>query len=199
VTFNAATGALAGTPASGTAGAYALIFTANNGVGSDAAQNFMLTVTASQALAITSPNNTTFTVGTSGSFTVTATGIPAPTLSESGVLPSGVSFNAASGVLSGVPASGTVGTYPITFTAQNTSSSGNLLVQKKDAYFANGAGVAAESITLPSTVTNSDLLFCMAGWESGNGALISSITDSLGNTFSALPLVVHSPHQMQGF
>ena len=82
VTFTAATGKLAGTPAAGTTGSYPITFTASNGVGSNATQSFTLTV--NQAPAITSANNTTFTVGTAGSFTVTATGVPAPTLSESG-------------------------------------------------------------------------------------------------------------------
>ena len=50
---------------------------------------------------------------------MTATGTPSPTLSESGALPSGVTFNASTGVLSGTPASGTNGSYPITFTASN--------------------------------------------------------------------------------
>src|SRR5205807_1880794 len=68
---------------------------------------------------ITSANNTMFTVGSNGSFTVTTTGIPTPTLSESGTLPSGVTFNTATGVLSGTPAAGTAGVYPITFTASN--------------------------------------------------------------------------------
>ena len=40
---------------------------------------------------------------------VTATGNPLPTLSETGALPSGVSFNAATGILSGTPAAGTAG------------------------------------------------------------------------------------------
>jgi len=60
---------------------------------------------------------------TAGSFTVTVTGFPAPTLSETGMLPSGVSFNASTGVLSGTPAAGTGGTYNLTFTA--TNSAGN--------------------------------------------------------------------------
>ncbi len=197
VTFNAATGALSGTPTA--SGAYPITITAHNGVGTDAIQNFTLTVTAYQPPAITSANNTTFTIGTSGSFTVTDTGSPTPTLSESGTLPSGVSFNAASGLLAGIPASGAAGVYPITFTAQNMASLGNALVQKKDTYFANGTGAASESLAFASSVGSSDLLFCMTGWEVGNGALISSVTDSLGNTYSALPLVVHSPHQMQGF
>ncbi len=45
-------------------------------------------------LAITSSNSTTFTVGTAGSFSVTA-GNPAPTFTESGSLPSGVTFTSA--------------------------------------------------------------------------------------------------------
>jgi hypothetical protein len=71
------------------------------------------------APAITSVNSTTFTVGTAGSFTVTATGFPTPTLSESGTLPSGVTFDPTTGVLSGTPAAGTLGAYPLTFTAAN--------------------------------------------------------------------------------
>src|SRR5262249_36219287 len=117
VAFNSVTGVLSGTPVVGTGGTYAVTFTASNGVLPNATQNFTLTV--NQAPAITSASSTTFTVGTPGGFTVTATGFPAPTLSESGALPSGVTFNAATGVLSGTPAAGTNGTYPITFTAGN--------------------------------------------------------------------------------
>ena len=68
---------------------------------------------------ITSGNSTTFTVGTAGTFTVTATGYPAPTFTETGTLPSGVTLNATTGVLSGTPGAGTGGTYPITITASN--------------------------------------------------------------------------------
>ena len=117
VSFNATTGVLSGTPAAGTGGTYPITFTAQNGVATDATQSFTLTV--NQAPAITSANSTTFTVGTAGSFTVTATGTPTPTLSQTGTLPAGVSFNTTTGVLSGTPAAGTGGTYPITFTAQN--------------------------------------------------------------------------------
>jgi hypothetical protein len=50
---------------------------------------------------------------------VTATGFPAPTFAETGALPAGVTFNAATGVLSGTPDAGTEGTYPITIIAMN--------------------------------------------------------------------------------
>jgi hypothetical protein len=117
VTFDAATGALAGTPAAGTGGVYAISFTADNGVGSDASQSFTLTV--NEAPQVTSPSQVTFAVGVQSGFTVTASGYPAPTLSESGSLPSGVTFDADTGAMAGTPATGTGGTYRISFTAHN--------------------------------------------------------------------------------
>ena len=72
------------------------------------------------APAITSADNTTFIAGSPDAFTVTATGSPVPTLSESGTLPSGVNFDASTGVLSGTPATTDLGgTYTVTFTASN--------------------------------------------------------------------------------
>ena len=68
------TATLAGTPAAGTGGTYALTITAANGVLPDATQTFTLTV--DQAPAITSADNTTFTTATPGTFTVTTTGFP---------------------------------------------------------------------------------------------------------------------------
>ena len=70
-----------------------------------------------QAPAFTSANSTTFAAGTAGSFTPTASGVPAPTITESGALPSGVSFM--NGVLSGTPTSTTGSPFSITFTASN--------------------------------------------------------------------------------
>ncbi len=117
VTFTAATGVLAGTPAAGTGGSYPITFTASNGVLPNATQHFTLTVIAPPT--ITSAAATTFTVGSAGTFTVTATGSPAPTFTETGALPTGVSLNTTTGVLSGTPAAGTAGSYPITITAAN--------------------------------------------------------------------------------
>jgi hypothetical protein len=72
-----------------------------------------------QPPAISSASTSAFTVGLAGSFNVIATGIPSPTLSESGALPAGITFNPSTGVLSGTPAAGTAGTYSITFMASN--------------------------------------------------------------------------------
>src|SRR5262249_4744443 len=114
------TATLAGTPDAGTGSTYSLTITATNGVAPDATQTFTLTV--NHAPTITSANATTFTTGTAGTFTVTTTGFPKPMLSETGALPSGVTFvdNAdGTATLAGTPDAGTGGTYAITITAAN--------------------------------------------------------------------------------
>jgi streptogramin lyase len=116
------TATLSGTPAAGTAGTYSLTLTAHNGAGSDATQSFSLTVNPGpQPPAIISPSTGTFVVGAAGVFTVVASGTPAPTLSESpgDTRPAGVTFNPATGVLSGTPATGSGGSYTLHFTAHN--------------------------------------------------------------------------------
>src|SRR5581483_6506936 len=71
------TATLAGTPNPGQGGTYPFTITAHNGIGTDATQNFILTV--NEAPTITSANATTFIVGQVGTFSVTATGFPTPT------------------------------------------------------------------------------------------------------------------------
>jgi len=109
------TATLGGTPAAGTGGTYALTFTINNGVGGNVVQNFTLTINAPPA--ITSAVSTTFTVGTPGTFTVTATGFPTPTVSQTGTLPTGVTFTPATNVLAGTATQ--TGAFPLVFTATN--------------------------------------------------------------------------------
>jgi hypothetical protein len=112
------TGTLAGTPTS--QGVYPITIGASNGVAPDASQSFTLTVDA--APAITSADSKTFTVGSAGSFTVTSTGTPTAALTESGSLPTGVTFadnGDGTATLAGTPAAGTGGSYPITIGASN--------------------------------------------------------------------------------
>ena len=116
ITLNPTTGALTGTPAAGTAGVHAgIIITASNGIGSPSAKTYSLTV--DEAPAITSADSATFTNGEAGSFQVTATGYPAPTFTETGALPTGVTLDLNSGVLSGTPSS--TGVFDITLIAGN--------------------------------------------------------------------------------
>jgi hypothetical protein len=113
VTFNAGTDTLSGTPAQ--EGTFPITFEAANGVGSAATQSFTLTVDA--APTITSADSATFAQGADGSFPVTASGTPAPSISESGHLPNGVTFEPFSDTLSGTTTQ--EGVYQITFTAAN--------------------------------------------------------------------------------
>jgi LPXTG-site transpeptidase (sortase) family protein len=80
-------------------------------------------VTATEGPAFTSANNTTFDVTFFGTFTITAVGNPQTmTISLVGSLPSGVTFTDngdGTAVLSGTPALGTNGTYPLSLTANN--------------------------------------------------------------------------------
>ncbi len=84
----------------------------------ESARNVYLT----QAPTFTSANRTMFFVGEAGSFTVTVTGVPTPTITLSGTLPTGVTFTDngnRTATLAGTPISGTAGLYPLTFTASN--------------------------------------------------------------------------------
>ena len=111
------TATLAGTPT--TPGTYTMDLLATNSYGS--AQQ-TLTVTVQQAPAITSGSSATFTVGANGTFTVTTTGSPTAAISESGTLPTGVTFTDngdGTATLAGTPAAGQDGSYPITITASN--------------------------------------------------------------------------------
>lgn len=112
------TATLSGTPASGSAGVYPITITASNGVPPDATQSFTLIVDA--APAFTSANSTTLTTCSAGSFTITTTSYPVASLSESGMLPPGVTFfdnGNGTATLSGIPS--VSGSYPITLTATN--------------------------------------------------------------------------------
>lgn len=66
---------------------------------------------------ITSGKPTAATAGTPYSFPVTATGSPAPTYSDGGTLPPGLTINPTTGVISGTPT--TPGTTTVTITADN--------------------------------------------------------------------------------
>jgi hypothetical protein len=114
------TATLQGTPASGTVGTYAITVTAANGTLPNASLHFTLTV--DQAPSLSGPSSDTYTVNSPGSDTFVATGTPTPSLSESGALPTGVTFTdngGGTGTLAGTPKPGTQGTYALVITASN--------------------------------------------------------------------------------
>jgi Beta-propeller repeat len=114
------TATLSGTPAAGLGGVDAVTISAENGIAPDAAQAFSLIV--NEAPSFTSATSATFTLGFPGSFTMTTHGYPQAGLSETGPLPTGVSFvNNQNGTatLSGTPQAGTQGAFGLTITASN--------------------------------------------------------------------------------
>jgi len=197
-------GTLSGDPAVNTGGLYNLVFTASNGVSPNATLNYTLTVT--QPITFTSTAGTTFTTGAPGSFAVTATGYPTPTFSETGALPTGVTFSSA-GVLSGTPAAGTGGNYSITIQATNglstPSQNFTLTVDQSPSIISAGnttfvAGTAgtftvmttgyptsalSESGSLPSGVTftdNGNGMGTLAGTTASSGSFPISIIANNG-------------------
>ena len=117
----------------------------------------VLTLTARPMLIFTSAATATFTVAAADSFSIIATGNPGPTYSASGPLPTGVTLTSA-GVLSGTPASGTAGTYPLTITASNGNASNGsqsfrLVVAKRSQSITFG-GIAGQPFNAsPFTIT----------------------------------------------
>lgn len=127
-------GLLSGTPLQGTAGAYPLLFSAQNSV-STALQAFTLQIGSDPSF--TSPAKAVFTAGVAGEFSVTTNHssiTSAPVLKiDSGSLPSGLTFvNNGDGTatIAGTPASGDGGPYPVTLLARSTypSASGTKTV-----------------------------------------------------------------------
>ena len=80
-----------------------------------------VTPTTRAAPSITSSNSTSFAYNTSSSFTVTTTGLPVPTLSYTGTLPTGVTFTDngnGTATIAGTPTASPA-TYNMTITASN--------------------------------------------------------------------------------
>jgi uncharacterized delta-60 repeat protein len=177
------TATLSGTPAAGTGGTYTLTLTASNGIAPNSTQTFTLTVNSSgQAPAFTSANTATFTVGAAGTFTVTTTGNPVSSLTESGALPSGVTFTdngTGSASLRGTPAAGTGGTYVLTLTASNgvvpnATQSFTLTVNQAPAFTSANHASFAVGAAGTFTITTTGFPFVNSLTESG--ALPSGVT-----------------------
>ena len=195
------TATLAGTPAAGTGGTYALTITASNGVAPDATQNFTLTV--DQAPAITSAASTTFTAGAAGSFTVTSTAAPNAALSESGTLPAGVTFadnGDGTATLAGTPAAGTGGTYAPTITASNggapdatqnfilTVNEAPAITSANSATFQNGVAgsftVTTTGFPTPALTVSGTLPSGVTFTDNGNGTATLSGTATVSGTYN---------------
>jgi hypothetical protein len=95
------TGTIAGTPAPGTGGTYAVQVTATNGVRPNATLGFALTVDQSPAFLAASPPLTVI-AGRPYTYDFAASGFPAPTYSLGGGAPSWLAVDTTTGAVSGV-------------------------------------------------------------------------------------------------
>ena len=158
---------------------------------------------------ITSGDRVTFTVGHPGSFAVTATGYPTPTLSKTGALPMGITFNPATGILGGTPAPGTAGIYPLTFRAHNgvgadavqdftlTAAQTPGIMSENHATFIPGSfglfTVKATGIPTPALGRSGALPDGVTFVDNGNGTATLSGTPAAGTTGSyALMFTAHN-------
>src|SRR6266542_6959208 len=151
--------------------------------------------------AFTSANQTTFTVGTFGTFTITTTPLnPAVTVTKhSGALPTGVTYSAVpgsgTGKISGTPASGTGGTYPLVWRATNAVGSTD---QNFTLIVCNIINVSNPATTTATANAPFSQSFTQSGavgtatFTLNSGSLPTGLTLSSAGVLSGTPTVVGS-------
>ncbi len=163
----------------GSANSYPITITANNGVSPNATQTFTLTTSLVVAPAITSPNNVTFTAGASGSFTVTTTGSPTPTLTEAGGLPGTVTFhdngNGTATISGSAPSPGQS---VITITASNSVGP----VNQTFTLNVVAAPVITSFTASPASITTGSPSTLTAVFTGGTGSVNNSVGTVTSNT-----------------
>ncbi|MGD0084175.1 MAG: Ig-like domain repeat protein [Acidimicrobiales bacterium] len=194
------TATLSGDPASGTGGSYPITITATNGVNPPATQDFTLVVQESPQ--ITSASTTTFSVGQSGSFAVQTTGSPTPSISESGTLPTGVTFTDdgdGTATIAGTPAPLSGGSYSFTIDAGNGVGSDatqtfTLLVDEVPLITSPEVSVFADGQSGSFTITTAGFP-TPAISEAGALPLGVTFTDNGNGTATISALTSVSPHR----
>lgn len=156
VTVNTGSGGVAAAPvftADSVAGAYNVTATFSTVQENLPATNFP---------SFTSSPSVTFVTDLTNNFAVTQTGFAAPTFTESGTLPSGVTFTA--GILSGKPPTGSGGNYPFAIVA------------------GSGGVTATQNLTL--TILEKTNLVAHPTFNTNGAAWILNASNNLGTTIS---------------
>ena len=186
------TATLAGTPAAGTGGTYAITFTFNNGVAGNIVQNFTLTVL--QPPLFTSANSTSFAPNAPGSFLVTLSGFPAPTVTVTGTLPSGVTFTPGTLLLAGTPTQ--TGSFPLVFTASNGVGSA---VTQNFTLSVNGApSITSANTAMFRRTLGTTFQVVMTGFPAPTVSVTTGVLPN-GLTLSAAGLLSGTPTQGGAF
>ncbi len=182
----------------GSAGSYAATGSANNGW---TMQMVALKPSQSAVVAppvITSATTATGTVGGAFSYQINATNMPT-TYGATG-LPTGLSVNSGTGLISGTPMS--AGTSTVTLSATNAGGTGNAtltlaIAASIPASFVQAAGSAASgtprtlSLSFPANTTAGDLILVAVDYSSN--VTSSSVSDSQGNVFTPVGNQLSSP------
>ena len=193
------TASISGTPPANVVGTYMVTIVASNSAGTSAVQQLSLVTTnVLKALSITSASTFHVVAGHPNSFIISATGSPAPTITESGALPPGLTFHYngnGTATISGTPPAGLRGTYTVIISASNAAgptvvqqvdfSFGSTAVIKSPASIRVKAGrydsfmVATSGSPVPSLTESGTLPPGLAFYYNGNGTATISGTAPL--------------------
>ena len=140
------------------------------------------TTSTPPAPVLTVTGSTAFVVGQTGTIDISATGTPTPTLSLTGALPVGVTFAATPGgaVITGVPAAGTVGSYPVTVTSVSGSST-----QSEQITITVAQAPVSTSAATATALTGSAFTFIITTTGSPVATITMTGTLPTGITFAA--------------
>ena len=171
LSFNAATGTFSGTPLNGDVGAISVKVTMTDGAGASANDTFVLTVTNTNdapTVTVAIPDKTTaedaaFTLNVASNFAdvdVGDTRTYSATLSNGNPLPSWLTINATTGVISGTPTNGNVGTIAVKVTM--TDAAGASANDTLNITVTNTNDGPTVAVAIPDATTPEDALFTLA-------------------------------------
>ncbi len=123
LTFNTSSGLISGIPTA-VGGPTNVTLTASNSTGPSANFNLAITIGLGPPV-ITSPNTAAGGVTVPFSYQITATNPPHSAFGATG-LPTGLTIDTATGLISGTPAPGTAGTHSVTLSVTNATATGTL-------------------------------------------------------------------------
>ncbi|MFB2803333.1 Ig-like domain-containing protein [Shewanella seohaensis] len=177
LSFNAATGVLSGTPTNANVGSHAVVLRATDGDGLTIDQSFTIVVAnVNDAPTISSTALTSATQDAAYSYTLVATDSDVgDSLTLSAVtLPSWLSFNAATGVLSGTPSNADVGSHAVVLRATDVDG-----LTADQSFTIVVANVNDAPVATNQTVTieeDSSLMITLAAEDADNDPLTYEIT-----------------------